>query len=193
MVGAIAANRIDEILLFWFGDDISLPRKEWFGRGDAFDAEVRSRFSADYDAAVMGQLDRWKTSARGILAFVLVTDQFPRNMFRGEAAAFAGDHLALAAAIDAVGNKLDRELPPLQRAFLYLPFEHSENLADQDRAVALFESMRAEPGMSSTIDYAHRHRDVIARFGRFPHRNKILGRASTPEEETFLREPGSTF
>ncbi len=186
-------NRIDEIITFWFGEDVSASRKEWFAKSAAFDAEVSSRFRADYDAAILGQLDNWRTSARGSLAFILLTDQFPRNMFRGERAAFASDPLALAAAIDAVGNKLDRELPPLQRAFLYLPFEHSENLADQDCAVELFETMRAEPGMPSMIDYAHRHRSVIARFGRFPHRNKILGRASTPDEEMFLREPGSSF
>ncbi|MBA2352693.1 MAG: DUF924 family protein [Burkholderiales bacterium] len=186
-------NRIDDIILFWFGDDVGTAREQWFAKSAAFDAEVRNRFLADYNAAILNQLDNWRRSARGSLAFVLLTDQFPRNMFRGERAAFASDPLALTAAMEAVGNQLDRELAPLQRAFLYLPFEHSESLADQDRAVELFETMRAEFGMASMIDYAHRHRKVIARFGRFPHRNKILGRASTPDEEMFLREPGSSF
>lgn len=185
-------DRAEEILAFWFGKDAE-PRKEWFLKSAAFDAEIRERFFADYLAAIGGELRGWQTSASASLAFILLVDQFPRNMFRGEPAAFAGDSLALAAAMRAIENGFDRVLPPLRRAFIYLPFEHSENLADQERAVELFEAMRGQPEVSSMIDYAYRHREIIARFGRFPHRNQILGRDSTPEEAAYLRQPGSSF
>ena len=141
------------------------------------------------DQEVRDELDSMANDPQGCLALIILLDQFSRNMFRGSAQAFAADEKALAHARTAVERGLDQQLPPFQRTFVYLPFEHSESLADQDRSVALFEAL----GDENTYDYAVRHRDIIVRFGRFPHRNVILGRESTPEELEFLKEPGSSF
>ena len=188
-----------EVLDFWFGAPGSLdagkPRREWFVKQDAFDALVRERFGATIDQALAGGLREWDDEGpQGALARILVLDQFTRNAHRDTPKAFAGDALALAAARRLVDSGADRQLPPLQRAFVYMPFEHAEDAYMQERAVELFGILAAEhPGFDEMLDYAHRHRGVIARFGRFPHRNAILGRASTPEETEFLRQPGSRF
>jgi len=188
-----------EVLDFWFGAPGSLdagkPRREWFVKQDAFDALVRARFGTTIEQALAGGLREWDDEGpQGALARILVLDQFTRNAHRDTPTAFAGDALALAVARRLVDSGADRQLPPLQRAFVYMPFEHAEDAYMQERAVELFGVLAAEqPGFDEMLDYAHRHRGVIARFGRFPHRNAILGRASTPEEAEFLRQPGSRF
>jgi len=188
-----------QVLDFWFGAPGSatdgLPRREWFVKDDAFDTTIRERFGAAIDAAIAGGLREWDASGPdGVLARLLVLDQLTRNAYRNTPQSFAGDALALAAAQRLVDSGADRELAPLRRAFVYMPFEHAEDAYMQERAVELFSMLAAEhPGFDEMLDYAHRHRGVIARFGRFPHRNAILGRASTPEEVAFLQQPGSRF
>jgi uncharacterized protein (DUF924 family) len=187
-----------EILNFWFGGPDSAEfgqrRKVWFFKDPAFDAEVHERFAQDYAAAAVGRYDAWRETAHGALALIILLDQFPRNMFRDTARAFAADKQALQVAKHALAHGFDRELTPYERLFAYLPFEHSENLEDQDRSLELMGTLeKADQSLADVLDYAQRHRAVIARFGRFPHRNRILGRESTPEEITFLGEPGSSF
>jgi len=188
-----------DVLDFWFGARSSptwgQPRREWFVKDEAFDAAVRERFGAAIEQAVGGGLRDWDAAGpEGVLARILVLDQLTRNAWRNTPASFAGDALALAAAQDLVERGADRHLAPMQRAFAYLPFEHAEDPYLQERAVELFSSLAGgHPGFDEMLDYAHRHRGVIARFGRFPHRNAILGRASTPDEIEFLRQPGSRF
>ena len=185
------------ILDFWFTPSSSPEyghfRSVWFQKNPEFDAMIRNRFGAVYQQAAAGQLTPWQGAAQTCLALILLLDQFPRNLFRGTAQAFATDLQALATAKYAVAQGYERELLPVQRWFIYCPFEHSENLEDQDRAVTLFEQLSDDPDSAEAIDYAVRHREVILRFGRFPHRNVILGRVSTPEEEEFLGQPGSSF
>lgn len=191
------ARRSREILAFWFGGPAGAEwgqrRKAWFRKDPALDAEIRERFRVDMDRAQSGALDDWLESPDDCLALMLLLDQFPRNAYRNSPAAFSGDARALAAARLAVERGYDARLPPEQRMFVYLPFEHSENLEDQRRCVALVAAYRGLAGYEDVIDYACRHLRVIERFGRFPHRNGILGRASTAEEREFLREPGSAF
>jgi uncharacterized protein (DUF924 family) len=187
----------EEVLAFWFGTP-SDPwfgqfRPEWFRKDAAFDDEVRRRFSSLHQALTEGQHRDWLLAPRSALGCVIVLDQFSRNMFRGDARAFAQDALARRAADEAIRRGFDAEVAPVERTFFYLPFMHSEELADQDRSVALFGALAGGDVNSSSVDYARRHRDIIARFGRFPHRNAALGRPSTPEELTFLSEPGSGF
>jgi len=188
-----------EVLDFWFGAPASAsagqPRRAWFVKDEGFDATIRERFGPTIDAAIAGGLREWDDSgAQGVLARLLVLDQFTRNAYRNTPRSFAGDALALAAARQLVDSGAERALSPLQRAFVYMPFEHAEDAYMQERAVELFSMLAAEqPGFDEMLDYAHRHRGVIARFGRFPHRNAILGRASTPEEVAFLQQPGSRF
>lgn len=174
------------ILAFWFAPD---ARERWFAPDPAFDAEIGERFADLIEPAAAGRLDDWRSRSEGALALCLLLDQFPRNIWRGTPRAFAYDPAARRVAADAVAAGLDRGLRPEERHFIYLPFEHSEDLADQERAVALIAAL-GDPGW---YDYAVRHREIIARFGRFPHRNAILGRASTPEELAFLNEPNSSF
>ena len=157
----------------------------WFRSDPDFDADFCARFGAAHDAAASGQLDPWLASAEGALALVLLLDQFPRNVFRGTPRVYATDAKARAAADAAIGAGFDRCVPPDLRQFFYLPFMHSERLADLERCVALNEALGGEP-----LRYAGHHRDIVARFGRFPHRNAILGRPGTPEEEQFLAEGG---
>jgi uncharacterized protein (DUF924 family) len=188
-----------EVLDFWFGAPGSAtdgqPRREWFVKNAAFDAEIKERFGDTIAQAVAGGLRDWdEEGPQGVLARILVLDQFTRNAYRNTPRAFEGDTLALQAARALAASCAHRELAPQQRAFAYMPFEHAEDPVMQERAVALFTLLAADhPGFEETLDYARRHRDVIARFGRFPHRNAILGRASTPEEAEFLRQPGSRF
>jgi len=190
-------SQTDEILDFWFGkpdeEDYGKPRTVWFQKNSEFDQKVRSRFLKDYQQAASGQLDYWKTSPHGCLALTILLDQFPRNLFRHQPQAFATDPQALVIAQHAVAQGFDQELLPVQRWFIYLPFEHSENLADQQQCVKLFSTLKDDPDSASTINYAYQHLAVIERFGRFPHRNAILGREATPEEAEFLQQPGSSF
>lgn len=190
-------SRSDGILAFWFGSttapDYGKQRSIWFTKNPEFDQQVRHCFLSDYEQAVAGKLNHWQQSPPSCLALIILLDQFPRNMFRGTDQAFATDAQALSVARYAVAQGFDRELLPVQRWFIYLPFEHSENLADQQQSVELFNSLSADPDSASTIDYAIRHKSVIERFGRFPHRNQILGRATTPAEAEFLQQPGSSF
>ncbi len=189
----VASDR--EVLTFWFGEPpASAPRPEWFRKDEAFDALIRQRFGSTLDAALSGGLRHWDSTAPGALARIVVLDQFTRNSFRDTPRAFAGDALALAAAQVLVASGADRQLLPLQRWFVYLPFEHAEDLALQVRAIQLFATLAEEhPGLADAGVWAQKHHDVVARFGRFPHRNAILGRASTTEEEAFLARPGSRF
>ena len=154
---------------------------------------MRERFLAIYEKAAAGDLAGWPAEPRSLLALIIVLDQFPRNMFRGAARAFSTDAQALAAAQRMVAAGWDQGLLPVERMFVYLPFEHAEDAAMQARALELFDSIATAPELGDVIDYARRHQTVIARFGRFPHRNEILGRVSTPEELEFLSQPGSSF
>jgi len=191
-----------EVLGFWLGpasDDleaVTLASKRWYITDDGFDAEIRDRFGDAIKQAQQGLFADWAGTPEGALALVILLDQFPRNAYRGTAGAFAGDPVALAVAANAVGRGFDRRLACPGRAFLYHPFEHSEDPEDQERSVVLFETLAAQAPeewrefAADFVPYAHAHRDVIARFGRFPHRNAILGRVDTPEERAYLDRGG---
>ena len=191
--------KAQDVLDFWFlpsgSEGHGKQRAEWFRKDDAFDAQIKERFGAAIAQAVAGGLREWDAEGpQGTLARILVLDQFTRNARRGTPGAFEGDTLALAAAQKLVDSGAHLELEPVQRMFAYMPFEHAEDARMQERSVELFtELARAHPGFEEALDYAHRHRGVIARFGRFPHRNPILGRASTPDEAQYLSQPGSGF
>lgn len=177
----------DEVLCFWFGADGTF-RDVWFAKNALFDA-LCARFTDTLREAKQGALDRWMDTPRGALALVIVLDQFSRNLYRGSPEAYAADEKARAIARAAIGRGFDLAVTPMQRIFFYLPFEHSETLADQDESVRLFETLCGVLGDESA-KHAHEHRDVIRRFGRFPHRNAALGRTTTPEDETYLAEHG---
>ena len=192
------ASEADAVLDFWFGapgsSEYGSARKAWFSKDGAFDAAIRERFGALVERALRGELDAWGDEPRSSLAQILLLDQFTRNAFRGTARSFAGDARALAAASRMVGSRQDVALPPFMRGFVYLPFEHAEGLAMQDEAIRLFNRLVSEASEhANMLDYAHQHRAVIERFGRFPHRNGILGRESTAEEIAFVKQPGSAF
>lgn len=176
----------DTVLDFWFRE---IPESAWWEKDTAFDAALQQRFGDLYRAATRGELFAWRDSIRGRLAEIIVLDQFSRNLFRDQAAAFAFDSMALALSQEAVRTGHATGLPPKQRAFLYMPFMHSESPAIHDVALQLF----AEDGMAFNLDFEKRHKAIIDRFGRYPHRNAVLGRASTPEETAFLQTPGSSF
>lgn len=182
---------------FWFGPPGSPVRFQhravWFKADPAFDAELRRRFLRLQQGAASGDCAEWALEAEPCLALVLLLDQLPRNLYRGTAAAFGCDAMARAAARGALARGFDRSLPTSWRLFIYLPFEHSEEIEDQERSVALVAALARDPAFAEMLDYAKRHRDIIARFGRFPHRNAALGRASTAEEEAFLKTPNSSF
>lgn len=186
-----------DVLEFWFGapdsPEFGRYRRQWFERSDAFDGLCRERFLATHEAAAAGKLDAWADRPLAALALVVTLDQFPRNMFRATPRAFATDARALAAARGIVSRGLDAPYMPAQRWFAYLPFEHAEDLAAQRESLEVFERLRGDPASASPIAYAMRHYAVIERFGRFPHRNALLGRASTPAELAFLATPGSSF
>lgn len=188
---------IPAIVDFWFGPPGSgergRPRDVWFRKDPDFDEIIRARFGEAVNIALAGGLGEWCTTPSGALARVLLLDQFTRNIFRDTPRAFAGDERALATADDAIERGFDRELGPHERWFLYMPFEHAEDSAAQERSLALFGALARELGNDEPLTWARKHADVIFRFGRYPHRNAILGRRSTPEEEAFLREPGSRF
>jgi len=186
-----------DVLEFWFGapdsPEFGRPRAPWFVKSAEFDALIRDRFLATHEAAAAGALDAWSSRPLAALALAVVLDQFPRNTFRGTPRAFAADARALALARDAVQRGFDEVLLPVQRWFVYLPFEHAEDLAAQERSIALFRRLAAEEGLASLVEWAEKHAAIVRRFGRYPHRNAILGRPSTPEEIAFLAEPGSRF
>lgn len=191
---------IASILEFWFGQSgteesqYHQRRKLWFGKRPAVDQEIRTRFLDSYYQAANGLFDSWKETPCGCLALILLLDQFPRNMFRDTPQAFATDDQALAIASHTVSRGFDQSLSTLQRLFIYLPFEHSELLTAQDQAVRLMRQLVADnPDLADTMDYSLRHQEIIQRFGRFPHRNTILNRPSTPEELAFLKQPRSSF
>lgn len=190
-------SRAKTILEFWFGHPdepgYGKPRQVWFSKKTDFDREMHSRFLTDYQQAAAGYLDNWLDTPESCLALILLLDQFPRNVFRDTAEAFATDSEALSAAQHAVTQGDDRKLLPVQCWFIYLPFEHSESLADQRQCVKLFQQLSHDPDSVGAIEYAFRHMQIIERFGRFPHRNSILNRTSTPKEEEFLQLPGSSF
>ncbi|MFO1315913.1 MAG: DUF924 family protein [Burkholderiales bacterium] len=186
-----------DVVDFWFGapgsPERGLARDVWFRKDPAFDDTIRARFGVAIAQALQGAFVEWDSTPDGALARIVLLDQFSRNVFRDTPRAFAGDALALAAADAAVARGFDRALDTVQRGFVYLPFEHAEDAAMQHRSLALFGALARETGDDSLLQWARRHADVIFRFGRYPHRNEILGRTSTPEEIAFLREPGSRF
>lgn len=199
-------NEIEQVLEFWFGsagaDGAIDPakRKMWFGHSRKHDAEIRKRYAALHERACRGELDaEWTQSPRGRLALILILDQFSRHIHRGTSLAFAQDPAAQRLAVDGIERGVDRELIPAQRAFFYLPFEHAEDIELQRLCVRCFDGLAHTVAQARRkdyegfLDYARRHCEVIERFGRFPHRNALLGRASTPEEIEFLKERGSSF
>ena len=194
-----------DVLDFWFGDSgtteevVARQRKLWFGKSPENDAAVTERFAETLAAASRGELDHWADSPVGRLALLVVLDQFPHHVYRDDAKSFACDPLALKLALDTLRIHDDELVSPLARVFIYLPLEHAEALDVQDLSVALFEKLVREADESEKavfegfLDYARQHRDVVARFGRFPHRNALLGRKSSAEETEFLKQPGSRF
>ena len=159
---------------------------KWFAKNAKFDERIALRFEPSHFAAARGEHDAWMSSPEGCLALLLLLDQFPRNLFRDSAHAFATDGKALSIAKHAIGEGFDQSIEPVLRPFVYMPLMHSEVLADQEASVVLFEAL----GAKTNLDFAVIHRDIIARFGRFPHRNAALGRATTPEEQAFLEDGG---
>lgn len=194
-----------EILRFWFGDDPARAlddpalQRLWWAKQPAVDAAMRERFGAQVQAAGEGALDGWAATAEGRLALILLTDQFPRNIFRGTPAAFALDPLARRWALQGIEQGVFDGLPPVQQVFAWLPLEHAEDAALQARCVQGMRTLRERApaaqraAFDSFVDFAERHEAVIRRFGRFPHRNAVLGRDSTDEERAFLATPGSSF
>ena len=186
----------EDVLAFWFAD-AHVP--QWFAGNPGFDEQIRQQFAATVDAAISGQLDEWAQTPGGWLALLIVLDQFPRNLYRRDARACASDDKALAIALTGLDRGDDQGLPALQRAFAYMPLEHAEDLSLQKRCVDLFTLLcaavvpeqRALP--ETFLDYARRHQRVIQRFGRFPHRNALLGRTSTRAEQDYLATPGAGF
>jgi uncharacterized protein (DUF924 family) len=197
---------IDELIEFWFErtptnqTEVDDRMRRWYGGGSDIDAGVEKRFAAAMTRAAAGELDRWAGTARGCLALILLLDQCPRNAFRGQSEAFAQDEKALKWTLDGMTRGLDLELDPLQRIFFYMPMQHSESLEIQERSVAVFEDLARnekpeflQTCLSASAEYARLHRDIIARFGRFPHRNVALGRDTTPEEREYLAKGAPSF
>lgn len=194
----MTSTLVSAVLDFWFappGDpEHNRTRAVWFKKDDAFDAQIRERFGMLIESALSGALDTWDATVEGALAKIVVLDQFPRNAFRGTARSFAGDARALATARRLVANGQDRTLPGVRRQFVYLPFEHAEDLATQEESMRLFRALAVDdPALAGLLTWADRHHAIVARFGRFPHRNELLGRPSTAEELIFLSEPNSHF
>jgi uncharacterized protein (DUF924 family) len=172
----------DDVLAFWR----AAGPQQWFTKDDTFDAEIRTRFLPIYEAAAAGALAEWEATPGGALALTIVLDQFPRNMFRNDPRAFAADAAARAVADRALARGFDKQVPSGERLFFYLPFEHSETMDDQERCCALFRAL----GDADLLRWAELHADIIRRFGRFPHRNAVLGRTTTPAEQSFLDDDG---
>ncbi|MET0668310.1 MAG: DUF924 family protein [Methyloceanibacter sp.] len=182
----MSAETIGAIVKYQFG---TLKPKDWYRRDEMIDKKITARFGHTYEQLKSGVPGSWLGSPEGFLAAILVLDQFPRNMFRDDPRAFVTDPAALALAKQAIAEGQDMKLPPERRAFIYMPFQHSEDAADQARSIELFTKL----GNPLNLDFALRHQAIIERFGRFPHRNEVLGRKSTEEERAFLQEPGSSF
>ncbi|MBT9313924.1 DUF924 family protein [Leptothoe spongobia] len=187
-------SRSQAILDFWFGSPVGPYRQQWFRKNSEFDDQIKVQFMDVYWAMLASSPEKWLKTSKASLARIIVLDQFARNIFRGTPQSFAADPQALATAEMAIEQGYDAQMLPVERFFLYLPFEHSEQLPHQHRSVEYFESLVLDqPDLAHGLDYARRHRDVIAQFGRFPHRNEILGRQSTEAELAFLKQPGSRF
>jgi uncharacterized protein (DUF924 family) len=194
-----------DIITFWFGsdpDDAVVARQKsalWWSKKNEHDREIERLFGATVDMAVRGELDAWLNSPRSLLALILLTDQFPRNIYRHTPRAFEYDAYAQSRTLEGLKHGMDKALRPIERVFFYLPLEHAESIEHQERSVQLYTQLFQEVPADQVelfrgfLMFALRHRSVIARFGRFPHRNAILGRESTPEEAAFLKEPGSSF
>jgi uncharacterized protein (DUF924 family) len=178
--------RPQDVLSFWTAAG---PAK-WFAKSEAFDSAIRLKFEPVHLAAARGKYDGWSAEAEGALALVILLDQFPRNLYRDSGHAFATDGKARAVAAAAIAAGHDRTVAPELRPFLYLPYEHSESLTDQETSVGLFERLLKDTGDADSLKWAISHRDIVARFGRFPHRNKALGRTTTAAEQAFLDEGG---
>jgi len=176
----------EQVLRFWFEE---VPPTNWWQKDPQFDQLVRTRFGALHEQALQAELFSWRTQPEGRLAEIIVLDQFSRNMFRHDARAFAADGMALILAQEAVVAGADQELTTLEKSFLYMPFMHSESALIHAQAVKLF----SQPGLESNLEFEYRHKAIIDRFGRYPHRNDLLGRASTAQEIEFLQQPGSHF
>lgn len=198
-------SSVEDVLGFWFGDsqdpaEVATSQEALWWKGDPHtDEQIRQRFGALRLQAIRGELDAWLASARGRLAAIILVDQFSRNLFRGQPEAFAQDALARRWCVDGLARRSDQELRTIERVFFYLPLEHSESREDQARSVALYEALARQVPAALTgpfeyfAGFARAHRDIVERFGRFPHRNAILGRDSTAEEVAFLQQPGSSF
>lgn len=197
---------LEDLLEFWFGsrptdeDGVSGHMTRWFSADSEFDAELSNRFGAAISAAAGGQLDEWGESAHGRLALILLLDQCPRNTHRGDPAAFAQDALALSWTLDGLSRGMDLELEPLERMFFYMPMQHSESYDSQERSVEVFTELAQSDAPDFMKNYlldaaksARVHRDIVARFGRFPHRNSVLDRVSTADEQAYLEEGAPTF
>ena len=182
-----------QVNAFWFGDPPGAARIEWFRKDAAFYEQIRTRFGGLHARAARRELDAWRAEAQSMLALVVVLDQFSRNLYRNDARAFAQDAYALECARQAIARGDDQALLPVQRQFLYLPFEHSESLEHQERGLELMQALEGFEATRGCAEWARRHRDIVQRFGRFPHRNASLGRESTAEEAEFLTRPGSGF
>jgi uncharacterized protein (DUF924 family) len=205
MSSTASAPSVLPILQFWFGDldehgrSDALHSRRWFMKDDAFDREITEKFADTFADIRAGRREQWLDNPHGRLAYVIVLDQFARNMFRGTPRMFEGDKQAEAAAVEGVARGDDAVLGANERWFLYMPFMHAEDAALQERSVALFTALAAaappelRASLATGVTYAEQHRDIIARFGRFPHRNAVLGRQSTPDELEFLKQPGSAF
>jgi uncharacterized protein (DUF924 family) len=193
MQGSFENSLASEVLKFWFGEgaEYGKAHKRWFEKDAAFDAEVSRRFSHVHDEQVASR--DWLATPRECLARIVVLDQFPRHLYRGTARAFSSDPLALESARRLLERGWDRDMLPVERMFAYLPLQHSESLEDQERSCTLYEALKDFPETADSHRYALAHRAIVLRFGRFPHRNAMLGRPSTREEIEFLRQPGSSF
>lgn len=195
-------SRPEDILHFWLGAPGDPPlrhQERWWKKDDAFDQECRAKFADLIAAATRGELDEWKKTPRGRLALVILFDQLSRNIFRNTPRAFAQDPLARDLTLEAIGLGDERVLSAVERAFLYMPLMHAEDVGLQHQCVASFNRLAAQAPAElksyaqNSLDYAKKHEEIVERFGRFPHRNAILGRESTKEEEAFLKQPGSSF
>lgn len=182
----VTVEEAASVLSFWFDE---LDSTQWFKKDHGLDTLIRSRFGQVHSAAANGELWPWRATAQGRLAEIIILDQFSRNIYRESPQAFACDTMALVLAQEAISIQADFMLSTEQKAFLYMPFMHSESLDVHDVAMELFNT----EGLEKTLDFEVKHRNIIARFGRYPHRNKVLGRSSTPEEARFLAQPGSSF
>ncbi len=190
-------DRARAVLDFWFGTpdspDYGTSRDEWFNKDEAFDSLIRNQFLMDYERAATGDFDDWAETCDGALALIILLDQFPRNLFRGDAQSFATDGKALSIAQKMIARGDDKAVNKEQQFFVYLPFEHSEDIAMQDKCLELTATMPQGKADNGPYYWAKKHRDVIVKFGRFPHRNGILGRKNTPEEEDYLAQPDAGF